>query len=170
MLLYIDSMTTEILKTMGRRVRVLREERDMNQIELAAEVRRRGVECSNSTISSIETGRANPSLEVFVAIADVLDVTLDYLATRTERIESPNAPEVPAVVTVGVSEEAEHVASIVDELPPGKRVEVLAVVLAMARHAASKAEEAPPDELHVERENFNTLVLNGSGQKRRKVN
>lgn len=91
---YHKTMATEILRTMGKRVRVLREEHGWNQIELAAEVRRRGVECSNSMISSVETGRANPSLEVFVAIADALDITLDYLAKRTDKIESPDAAPV----------------------------------------------------------------------------
>lgn len=161
MLFYTDYMATEILKTMGKRVRVLREEKGLNQIELAAEVRRRGVECSNSMISSVETGRANPSLEVFVAIADVLDVTLDYLATRTERIESPNAPDVPVVVPVGVSEEAEHAAGIIDDLPPSKRAEVLDVLLAMVRHVAPAdvaKEAAPPDDLRAERGRFSRLI------------
>ena len=94
--------------TMGKRVRLLREDKGLNQIELAAEIRRRGVKASNSLISSIETGRANPSLEVFVAIADVLDVTLDYLATRTDKIESLSDESQPgnADVGVGISSES----------------------------------------------------------------
>ena len=92
---YDVRMTREILQSMGKRVRVLREDAGLNQIELAAEVRRRGVSCSNSLVSSIETGRANLSIEVFIAIADALDVTLDYLATRTNVIESPQAESAP---------------------------------------------------------------------------
>ena len=127
---YDVRMTREILQSMAKRVRVLREDAGLNQIELAAEVRRRGVSCSNSLVSSIETGRANLSIEVFIAIADALDVTLDYLATRTNVIESPQAESAPTPPVMWHAE-TDEVAAVVDKWNEFSRLMFLDIVRAM---------------------------------------
>lgn len=127
-------MTREILQSMGKRVRVLREDAGLNQIELAAEVRRRGINCSNSLISSIESGRTNPSIEVFIAIADALDVTLDYLATRTNVIESPQLNGDTPAGPVMWHAETDEIAAIVDKWGDFTRAMFLDIVRTMDEH------------------------------------
>ena len=61
---------------MAKRLRDLREAKGMSQAELAEEL---GVH--QSTITSLELGRYEPRLLTAICLADVLGVTLDYLAT-----------------------------------------------------------------------------------------
>jgi transcriptional regulator with XRE-family HTH domain len=74
-------MAIELLGTFGKRLRVLREEHGMDQTEFAAAVSRRldRQTLSNSSVSSMESGRSRPSLDVLLAILRELDVSADYL-------------------------------------------------------------------------------------------
>ena len=58
----------------GRRLALVREERDMLQKELAASI---GVK--EGTITAYERNCATPSPQKLALIADVLDISLDYL-------------------------------------------------------------------------------------------
>lgn len=69
-------------KIFGKRLRKIRKARDLKGIELAA-----AVSISQSSLSQIETGNMGPSLDTMVAIADYLDVSLDYLTGRTDNEE-----------------------------------------------------------------------------------
>lgn len=120
----IRSMPKQLLGTTGRRVRLLRENEGLNQSELAAEVTRRGVPITNFQISAIERGTSGPSWEVAIALADALKTSLDYLAIRSEVADTLDTTY--AAPEVGISEQAEELARIVDRLPPFRRNEILA--------------------------------------------
>lgn len=141
-------MAIELLGTFGKRLRVLREEHGMDQTEFAAAVSRRldRQTLSNSSVSSMESGRSRPSLDVLLAILRELDVSADYLLFGDG---SPNraeeAPEPPAYYT----EEADEAARLIDAMPEGRRAEALALVRVIAQ-AAGVADTAPPSVESVE--------------------
>ncbi len=61
--------------TVGERIARLRTERELSQVELA---RRAGL--SRQCLYEYESGKADPKLLNAMCIADVLGVSLDYLA------------------------------------------------------------------------------------------
>lgn len=65
--------------TFGERVRELRKEKGLSQIELSKNV---GV--GKSVISLWELNECEPTLSKLIALADFFGVTLDYLAGREE--------------------------------------------------------------------------------------
>lgn len=69
-----------MVKTLGQRVRELREEADFSLRELA-----RKLDKSPAYISDIELGRRHPSAEVLAAIARVLDTSVESLAELDSR-------------------------------------------------------------------------------------
>lgn len=73
------------VKTMGSRIRELREEAGMSQPQLAAKVY-----TYRGNICYIERGRRLPTLDTLVAIADLFDVSLDYLCAREEENRNAN--------------------------------------------------------------------------------
>lgn len=70
------------------RVKQLRNEHGWSQGELAETVG-----ADPAQISRYENGRMTPSAEAVVKIAEVLDVTTDYLLVETSPRRSPHAPE-----------------------------------------------------------------------------
>ena len=61
----------------GDRLKELREKEGITQVELAELIDKR-----SATISFYETGRRNPSIEVLDELADLFDVSTDYLMGR----------------------------------------------------------------------------------------
>ena len=59
---------------MGNRIKIRRKELRIKQAELAERLN-----ISNNHMSSIENGRQKPSLDIFIQICDLLNVTPDYL-------------------------------------------------------------------------------------------
>ena len=57
----------------------IRKEKNITQIRLSV-----AVEISQETISAYENGKALPSAETLIKIADFLDVSIDYLLGRTD--------------------------------------------------------------------------------------
>ena len=72
-------MNTEYQQVFGRRVRELRKERRLSQVELAAKV---GID--RSYMGFLERGERNPSLEVIAKIAEALKVTPDELLKQSK--------------------------------------------------------------------------------------
>ena len=60
------------------RIKDLREDRDMRQIDLARET---GID--QRTISNYETGKTVPDAYALVKLADFFDVSVDYILYRT---------------------------------------------------------------------------------------
>ncbi len=65
--------------SIGEKIRELRVEHELLQRELAAKIH-----IASNTLSQFECGKANPSLEVLSALADVLEVSTDYLLGRED--------------------------------------------------------------------------------------
>ena len=63
------------MENFGEKLRYLRQERNLGQIQLAKEL-----DVGKSTISSCELGVCEPTLSKLVAIARYFDVSIDYLA------------------------------------------------------------------------------------------
>ena len=61
------------------RIRALREDRDLRQIDVAAAT---GID--QKTLSNYETGKTNPDSAAILKLADFFGVTADYLLGRTE--------------------------------------------------------------------------------------
>lgn len=71
-------MTIKELRRVGSRLKKAREEKHMNQVQLAELVH-----LTDSYIGMIERGERTPSLETFLNIINVLDVTADYILCDT---------------------------------------------------------------------------------------
>ena len=71
----------------------IRKEKNITQIRLSV-----AVEISQETISAYENGKALPSAETLIKIADFLDVSIDYLLGRTDN---------PIVNTINNNEDSE---------------------------------------------------------------
>lgn len=65
---------------MGRRIAALRKTKNMSQTQLAAYLR-----VSASTIGMYEQGRRMPDIQTLVQLAQLFEVSLDYLITGKER-------------------------------------------------------------------------------------
>lgn len=63
------------METFGQRLRYLRQEKNIGQIQLAKEL-----EVGKSIISSWELGICEPTLSRLIAIAKYFGVSIDYLA------------------------------------------------------------------------------------------
>ncbi|MBN1079242.1 helix-turn-helix domain-containing protein [Clostridium botulinum] len=62
----------------GNRLKELREDKELKQSELA-----NMLNIARNTISSYESNINEPSLDILVKIADIFNVSLDYLLCRT---------------------------------------------------------------------------------------
>ena len=62
------------------RIKELREEKDMLQDELAE-----AIGMTRQGVSAYETGIREPNIEKLIQIADIFDVSIDYLVGRTNK-------------------------------------------------------------------------------------
>ena len=65
------------------RLKKLREQERLSQESLALKLN-----VSQSTISAYETGERTPDLETFIKIADLFNVSLDYLCGKSDTKQS----------------------------------------------------------------------------------
>lgn len=65
----------EYKETFGERLRALRTERNIGQVELA-----KRLDVGKSIISLWEQNKCEPTLSRLIAISEFFDVTIDYLA------------------------------------------------------------------------------------------
>lgn len=113
------------LDTFGKRIRALRQDRGLSQIELRDRMKSEAeVEIGDTYISELERSARMPSLEIAAAMAKVLDVTLDYLGLLIEDGELSYKRTPPPVY---FSEEADEVASLVDAMRPEQRLVIMSV-------------------------------------------
>lgn len=64
----------------AERIRLLRENKDISQTKLAE-----NLYIGRSTLSEYESGIKQPPISILIKIADYFDVSLDYLAGRTDK-------------------------------------------------------------------------------------
>lgn len=114
------------LDTFGKRIRALRQDRGLSQIELREKMEKEaGVSIGETYISELERRPITPSLEIAAAMAKVLDVTLDYLGMLIEdgELSYKRVDTTPHYF----SAEADEVAQLVDVMRPEQRVILAAV-------------------------------------------
>ncbi|MDH2858868.1 helix-turn-helix domain-containing protein [Bacillus cytotoxicus] len=99
-----------MLPILSIRIKELRKERKWSQRELGEKV-----DVSESFISKVESGKKQPSREVTTKIAEVLDVTTDYLLGRSED------PELNEEEDKIVSEEGKNILALIESLPEDER-------------------------------------------------
>lgn len=76
---------SSFLNTTGKRIRILRQEREMKQDAVALELKKMGIDIGRSHISKLETDpNARPSAQVIAGLAQVLNTTTDYLLLLTD--------------------------------------------------------------------------------------
>ena len=75
----IKKQTGEKAALAYRRIRELREDSDRKQRELA-----QALCCSQQTYSDYECGKVDIPTSVLIALADYFNVSMDYLAGRTD--------------------------------------------------------------------------------------
>lgn len=68
------------MNEIGRRMRDLREESQLSQVEIA-----RLSGSNQATIAKMETGKTAPSVKLLIWWADYFGVSLDYLCCRTDK-------------------------------------------------------------------------------------
>lgn len=109
------------LDTFGKRIRALRQDRGLSQIDLRERMEKEaGVTIGETYISELERKPITPSLEIAAAMAKVLDVTLDYLGMLIEdgELSYKRVDTAPHYF----SAEADEVAQLVDVMRPEQRV------------------------------------------------
>ena len=62
-----------------KRLKELREEKNITQVRMGIELR-----VSQETISGYEIGKAMPPADMLVKLADILDTSVDYILGRTD--------------------------------------------------------------------------------------
>jgi transcriptional regulator with XRE-family HTH domain len=110
---------------LGERIRQLRSERSWSQDELAAHV---GSDAR--AISRYENGRITPSLDALVRLAEVFNVSLDYLAVdgaprRPLHVEDPGLTEQLAQAGELSPEDRTSLLNILDALLTKTRVKAV---------------------------------------------
>ena len=90
------SEPNEILKTLGKKIAVLRKKQNMNQEEFA-EVCGKMI----NTVSNIERGLSDPKITTLLAMAQALNVPLNTLFNEEEPLPAEKLPEnVQAIVNM----------------------------------------------------------------------
>lgn len=67
------------MNTIGKRIKMLREDERLNQKELA-----KALNISNTTLSQYETGQRTPSDDIKIKLANFFNVSTDYLLGITD--------------------------------------------------------------------------------------
>ena len=93
----MDGMTSaKFFDTMGKRIRILREDQGLNQTELAQRMAQCGGGVDPSYLSQMESDAKLPRLPVFVAIVRALGTTADYLLLLSDDPQPAQPAQVEA--------------------------------------------------------------------------
>lgn len=125
--------------TLGKRVRILREDRGMDQKQLARAVKQQGVKMENPQVSKIESGTSKPTVDGLRALAVALECSADYLLLLTD---DPQARANSGAEVNYITPEADAVARLVDSMDATTRRQVQAIVTRIAMPADSESERA----------------------------
>lgn len=107
------------LDTFGKRIRALRQDLGLSQIDLRDRMEKEyGVSIGGAYISELERSDRTPPLATAAAMAKVLGVTLDYLGLIVDEPTSYKHDEEPINY---ISPEADQVAQLMDAMSPGQR-------------------------------------------------
>lgn len=121
----------------------IRREREVAQLSLSALAAKAGL--AKSTLSQLETGKGNPSVETLWAIATALDVPFSSL------FDSASSPQAIIRASDGLglhSDQADYAAVLLNKCPPDRRRDLYRVALSpgsvrrSAPHPAGTIEHA----------------------------
>lgn len=127
------------LETFGKRLRVLRVDRDLSQIALRDRMEKNyNVPIGETYISELERTEKMPSLEVAAAMARALDVSIDYLALLIDDAVSYRRQPTPDNY---YSEEADDIAKLVDDMHPEQRAILLSLAKSMVDAPTQRVRE-----------------------------
>lgn len=128
---YTKGTTYMALDTFGKRLRALRQDRGLSQIDLRDRMEKEcGVNIGGAYISELERSDRTPPLATAAAMAKVLNVTLDYLGLLIEDGElSYTRHDEPVNY---ITPEADQVAQMADTM----RAEERAILFSLARNLA----------------------------------
>jgi len=101
----ICCMSEKLLRSTGKRIRALRDDRGWNQTDFVDILKKNGTEIRRSTMSSIENDVNNPSVEVLITIAKTLGTTTDYLLVLSDDPFPQQSNDGNVVVEVESTEE-----------------------------------------------------------------
>lgn len=102
------------------KLRELREDKNWQQKDVAEKVNR-----TTACISSWETGKTEPSIDDILRLADIFEVSCDYLLGRTNDYEVVDAPKT-------LSPLQNKMISLLEMLPREDQYRVLGYVQALA--------------------------------------
>lgn len=117
------------LDTFGKRLRVLRQDRGLSQIDLRDNLKVYAVDIGETYISELERTDKMPSLQVAVGMAKVLNVSVDYLGLLVDEAKSFR----PEPKLEYITPEADELAQLADTMSAEQRE----MLLGMARSIMS---------------------------------
>jgi len=86
-------MSKQFLDTVGKRIRILRQDLGFKQAGLVNELEKQGIDVGRSYISELERTDKVPSGTVLAGLAKVLGTTTDYLLMLTDEPGLPDEQE-----------------------------------------------------------------------------
>jgi transcriptional regulator with XRE-family HTH domain len=133
--------------TMGKRLKIAMMEQDLRQVDVIEQLRSYGIHVSRSQLSKVLNDEiTTPNLEFIRAIKKILGLSMDYIIDGTE----PEAKQERFV-----SEEANVIGEIADQLPPHMRQSLLEVArLHQRMHAEQRRKDEEIARLLMERVNL----------------
>lgn len=127
----IEGMALDLYGSTGKRIRLMRDGRGMNQKQLQAALKEHGIKVGTSFLSQIESSNKQPSLGLLVALARILKTTTDYLLMLTDNPD----PVVPTNEQIVVNVESrterallEDWLELMEDIEPERRESVLRAV------------------------------------------
>lgn len=124
-----------LLNTFGRRLKLLRMDRGLSQVDLRDELKKHGIDIGETYISELERTTKMPSLEVAAAMAKALNITLDYLGLL---IDEPDRSYKKEPEKIYISPEADTVAQLVDGLSQENRAMVINLARALVSSSTNR--------------------------------
>ena len=124
----ICCMSEKLLRSTGKRIRALRDDRGWNQTDFVDILKKNGTEIRRSTMSSIENDVNNPSVEVLITIAKTLGTTTDYLLVLSDDPFPQQSNDGNVVVEVESTEERkviEEVFELIKDFPLEEQKNIL---------------------------------------------
>lgn len=109
---------------LGKRIKFLREERELSQLELA-----KILNISNSTLSQYEAGNRIPGDDIKRKIAEYFDVSLDYLMGFSDIKNPYNGVDIVDEFLIELKEEMGKQGLEFDETSPQELIETYKLLL-----------------------------------------
>ncbi|RIK36968.1 MAG: hypothetical protein DCC55_25745 [Chloroflexi bacterium] len=121
---YYESMR-DFFGTTGKRIRIMREDLGLNQLDLLRALHQRGVQIGQATLSRIENDQTSPTAEIIAGLAQILGTTADYLVMLSD---VPGEEESDEAADVPLPQEFEELFQIYEQLGEDDKKNLLNVI------------------------------------------